>query len=66
MICTSYVKGELATRYHKYSNPLFGEKQIYNRVDGKWEKREKHDPQYYKLAQLSISDKGVALCSTPN
>ena len=65
MICTFYDKdryeGKSQTRYLKYSNPLIGRKQIYNRVAGKWTKWCKPSGDYHKPCELTVSDKGAVL-----
>ena len=63
MICTFYDDGKTHTRYHKYSNPLVGRKQIYQRVNGKWEKWCRPDQKYSKPCELTVSDKGAVLSS---
>ena len=63
MICTLDYDGKTHTRIHKYSNPRFLKKwrtrQIYQRLDGKWEKWCRPDEVYYKPCELTVSDKGA-------
>jgi hypothetical protein len=58
MICTFYNKdsyeGKSQTRYLKYSNPLIGRKQIYQRIEGKWEK-------WCRPNELAVSNKGAVM-----
>ena len=64
MICTYWKWGsDRETRYLKYSNPLFGEKNILNRVDGVWKKWGSSSPDAFK-PELSISEKGAVLTQT--
>ena len=63
MICTLDHDGKTHTRIHKYSNPRFLKKwrtkQIYQRLDGKWEKWCRPDEVYYKPCELTVSNKGA-------
>tara|TARA_B100001093_G_scaffold495253_1_gene539519 strand:- start:478 stop:909 length:432 start_codon:yes stop_codon:yes gene_type:complete len=63
MICTFYDKdryeGKSETEYLKYSNPLIGRKQIYDRVDGKWKKWCRPSEHDHKPCELTVSDKGA-------
>ena len=61
MICTNYEDGETYTRYHKYSNPMIGRKQIYQRVDGKWLNWCRPTPEDSRPCKISISNKGAVL-----
>ena len=61
MICTDWSsESGQETRYLKYSNPLFGEKNILNRVDGVWKKWGSSSPDAFKT-ELSRSEKGAVL-----
>ena len=59
MICTDYEDGKTLTRYHKYSNPMIGRKQIYQRENGKWLNWCIPRSDYSKPCEFSISDKGA-------
>ena len=61
MICKpwSLERGQ-ETRYYKYSNPFFGEKEILQRIDGAWKNWGSANPNAIKT-ELSISDKGAVM-----
>jgi hypothetical protein len=61
MACSLYADGETHWRYLKYSNPFIGSKQIYNRVDGAWEKWCRPDAEYYKPCELTITNLGSVM-----
>lgn len=63
MICTLYQEGETHTRYLKYSNPIIGSKQIYNRVNGKWEEWCRPAPDMHKPCKLTITNRGATMQS---
>ena len=50
--------GDTTTIHMKYDNPLFGEKNIYRRVDAEWTNLCKPQKTDYKPCEISITDRG--------
>jgi hypothetical protein len=59
MTCTLYQDGETLTRYLKYSNPLIGRKQIYQRIDGSWQEWCRPSRGYH--CELTITNRGAIM-----
>jgi hypothetical protein len=62
MICNLHQDGETHTRYHKYSDPIIGWKQIYQRIDGSWlEWCRGDEPDYHAPCELTITNLGATM-----
>jgi hypothetical protein len=59
MTCSLYTGGKTETRHLKYSDPIFGEKQIYNRVDGEWQEWCRSSTAAYNPCELTITNRGA-------
>ena len=59
MIYTLYQDGETLTRYHKYSDPLIGWRQKFQRIDGSW--LEWCRPQLGYHCELTITNRGAVM-----
>ena len=59
MTCTIYNAGKTLTRHFKYSDPMFGKRDIYQRVDGTWKNWCIPRTKDYKPCELTITERGA-------